>query len=983
MTILSRALRALAPFALVASLPLAAQDVAQQHDTTTNALSVPKYLEPDDPWIYRGTDIPVDPAWKFGEMPNGLRYAVRENGVPPGQVSIRVRIGAGSLYERKGEAGFAHLIEHLTYRESKYLGFGQAIPTFQRWGAAFGSDTNAETTPTHTVYKLTLPNAQPDTLREAVRLLSGMIREPTLSAADLAADVPIVMAERRDRIGPDLRIADASRETFFKGLRLEDHAVIGTVEDLQGAKPKAVRAFHDRWYRPDNTVISAVGDVDARVLALLIEQYFGDWQSVGAKTPPPDFGTPKAPPGADPANPVGTSKVLIEPGQPRSMTYAYLRPYVQVTDNMELNRGRLIDAVGEAIVNRRLETRARNGGKFLYAGVDHQDVSHSASGTFVTFAPLDGDWQGALDDVRGVIADALATPPSQAEIDREVAGLEVAFTNQVEQSTIQAGSQLADDIVQAVDIGESVGTPDLFLQVFHQSQDRFTPQAVFEHTRALFKGNVIRGLYLTPAIGEATSEQVAAALRRAPDADGSARLGDKALSFADLPPVGEPHDPVLSKPLGIYEIGQLEYANGVKALVWNSGNEPGRVTVRVRFGDGWRAFTGDDAVYAQLGEMALVSAGEGMLGQEELEQVTAGRKLSFDFHIEDGAFVFEGLTRQADLADQLYLFAAKLAQPRWDKQPIERVLASSKLAYDSYDLNPGSVLTRDLEFYLSGSDPRFATPDPAQLAAATPEGMQKVWEPLLRRGPVEVDVFGDIDVDAAVAAISKTFGALPPREPIPAAELARGIGFPKGGGAPVVLHHGGDAEQAAAVIAWPSGAGSAMLPESRKVDLLSRVFSNRIIDALREKAGASYSPQVFADWPTDISSGGRIVALAQMPPAQVKAFFASADEIAADLVANGPTDEDLRLAVEPMTQLITRLQTGHTFWLNQLAGATSDPNLVANVRSLLRDYSHSLERGTAGAGAEIPATGQGLQARYPAARRWPVRLDFGLMRYQM
>ncbi|RZL53248.1 MAG: hypothetical protein EOP65_13240, partial [Sphingomonas sp.] len=44
------------------------------------------------PWLYKGSDLAHDPAWVFGTLPNGLRYAVRKNGVPPGQVSIRVRI---------------------------------------------------------------------------------------------------------------------------------------------------------------------------------------------------------------------------------------------------------------------------------------------------------------------------------------------------------------------------------------------------------------------------------------------------------------------------------------------------------------------------------------------------------------------------------------------------------------------------------------------------------------------------------------------------------------------------------------------------------------------------------------------------------------------------------------------------------------------------------------------------------------------------
>src|SRR6478752_10163433 len=122
MTLASRALRVLAPLVLLAPLPLAAQQTAVAPAVALKTpIATPVYAQPDDPWIYRGTDIPVDKEWLFGEMPNGVRYAVRNNRVPPGQVSIRVRIDAGSLHEEESELGFAHLIEHLTFRESKYL----------------------------------------------------------------------------------------------------------------------------------------------------------------------------------------------------------------------------------------------------------------------------------------------------------------------------------------------------------------------------------------------------------------------------------------------------------------------------------------------------------------------------------------------------------------------------------------------------------------------------------------------------------------------------------------------------------------------------------------------------------------------------------------------------------------------------------------------------------------------------------------------
>ena len=63
-------------------------------------ITLPVVVQPAPlPWLYRGSDIPPDPAWVFGELPSGLRYAVRRAGVPPKQISIRVAVDAGSLME--------------------------------------------------------------------------------------------------------------------------------------------------------------------------------------------------------------------------------------------------------------------------------------------------------------------------------------------------------------------------------------------------------------------------------------------------------------------------------------------------------------------------------------------------------------------------------------------------------------------------------------------------------------------------------------------------------------------------------------------------------------------------------------------------------------------------------------------------------------------------------------------------------------------
>ncbi len=902
-----------------------------------------------DPWLYRGSDVPRDKEWSFGTLPNGLRWAVRKNGVPPGQVSIRVRIDVGSLYEGRGEEGFAHLLEHLVFRQSKYLGQAQAIPTWQRLGATFGSDTNAETTPTGTTFKIDLPGATPASLDESFKLLSGMVIYPTLSEADVRTEVPIVLAEKREHGGAGERVVNASRGTLFGGQPLGDHSTIGTVASLEAARQDPVRAFHARWYRPENAVIVAVGDADPQLLAALATKWFGDWHVPGPLTPAPSLGAPVAPAGADPANPVGATTVLVEPELPRGMTVATVRAWHEKNDTIAYNQGNMIDQIAQAIINRRLESRARRGGSFLTAQVGQENVSRSTDATFVNLSPLDGNWRGALAEVRGVIADAMAKPPSAEEIAREVAENNVAFESQVQQRSLLPGARLADELMQAVDIHETVANPETVWELFRHSVPLFTPQAVLEHTRRLFAGTAVRAFYVTPTASDGDGAALRAELLKPAVADGKARLDPRPVSFADQPAVGVPASPVAVNHTGLLGIEQVDFANGVKALIWPSPEDPGRVTVKVRFGTGYQAFTRAQAPYVSLASLALVGAGEGKLGQDELDRISTGRKMGFDFKVADGSFVFSADTRAEDLADQLYLFAAKLAMPRWDAAPVARALAASRLAWSSMGASPQGVLERELRSAQRGGDPRFRPASPAELAGATAAGFRSVWEPILSSGPIEVQVFGDFDRAKGIDALARTFGALAPRRILPAVPVAMAAPAPQ----PLVLHHKGDANQAAALVSWPTGGGVAGTRESRQLEVLAQLFANRLLDAMREKLGASYAPDVRADWPADLPNGGTITAMAQVPPDSAPRFFAAADAIAADLVARPVSADELARVTEPLRQQITRATSSSAFFMWQLEGATQAPARFATIRTLLGDYADA-----------TPATMQALAAKY-------------------
>jgi zinc protease len=142
---------------------------------------------------------------------------------------------------------------------------------------------------------------------------------------------------------------------------LASHVTVGDVDTITGARQNTLRAFHQRWYRPERVTVVVAGDADPRLTAALVSKWFSEWKGEGPATPSPDFGAPTTPAGADPANPVGAAQVMVEPTVPRSLIYAVLRPWHEKQDTVVYNQGLMLDQLALAILNRRLEARAGQG----------------------------------------------------------------------------------------------------------------------------------------------------------------------------------------------------------------------------------------------------------------------------------------------------------------------------------------------------------------------------------------------------------------------------------------------------------------------------------------------------------------------------------------------------------------------------------------------------------------------------------------------
>jgi zinc protease len=917
--------RALRLFVLLALFPTIA--LAQAPAVKRGTPVAKERVSASIPWLYKGSDVPVDREWTFGELSNGVRYAVRRNGVPPRQVSIRVAIDAGSLHERDNERGFAHFNEHLSFRGSTFVADGQAQRIWQRLGATFGSDTNAATSPTQTIYKLDLPSATRAGLDESVKILSGMMTGASLTQEAVESEKRTVLAELREGNSPQQRVGDATRAMLFAGQSLAVRSPIGTVASLTAATPTSLRAFRERWYRPERTVVVIVGDGDPSAFEALIRQYFSDWKGQGPTTPDPDFSKPDAN--------ARRTQVIVEPSMPTVLTMAVLRPWVQKNDTIEYNRGKLIDSLAARIINRRLETRARAGGSFLTASIGQDDVARSVDGTFIQVVPLGSDWQAAVRDVRGVIADALANPSSQADIDREAQEFAASLQLSVETQATQAGGDLADNLLEAVNIRETIASAEVARDVFTVMGGRLTPAAIMASTKALLSGTPIRAMLVIPSADPQAEAKLSTALTQPVMA--STRATAAPVSFDRLPKLGAPATITSRTPLPSLNVEYVDLSNGVRLILNPNKGEVGQVNVQVRFGRGWQAIRRDRPTLAWAGDAALVPSGIADLGQEELDRLTNARRINMAFDIDDDGFVLKAITRASDFDDQMRMLATKLAFPGWDPAPVNRLRATMIAGLSGSQSSPMTVLGRELQRILRGGDARWAAPERQDIEALTPAAFRAFWEPLLKTGPIEVSIYGDIDGEKALKAAQATFGALASRAP--AGALEPRVMSVKPNRKPLILTHRGDADQAAAVVAWPTGGGYDGTVESRKLDVLTAIFNDRLFNQLREGEGASYSPNVGSQWPEAFAGGGSISAISQLPPEKVDRFFMIIKGIATDLVTKPVTDDELTRAVVPIRQSIARAATGNQFWMRQLSGSSAEKRKIAMVESLAVDFS--------------------------------------------
>ena len=567
-------------------------------------------------WPHDASDLAPDPAVRYGQLDNGLRYAILANETPPNVASVRMVFDMGSLGEFDDQRGVAHFIEHMAFNGSTHVAEGEMVPLLERHGLQFGPDTNAFTGRDTVGYQLDLPEADEESIDTALFLMRETASELLFDPEAIDRERGVVLSEERFRNTAIRRWGSALQFFQLPGTLIPERDPIGTVEILETAQRDRFVDYYENFYVPQRGMVVVVGSVDPDAIEAKIHEFFGDWQARDDVRPDPELGTVLA------SRPFSVG-YFNDPEVYTIFTVNTVKPYQHRADTGENRFNDNLVNFGDAILSRRLRTIVNSGvSPLLQAGASHSADYELADEASVLAVATPDRWREAVRIIEQELRRATEYGFTQAELDEQVAN----FRTMLQSSADQAGTRASDDLSDALWSswrGDQVfTTPDSSLVRFEASADRITLDAVNAAWRDLWSG-------AEPLLFLASSEVIddpEASIRAVWEASAAEPVaapedaGTQTFAYGDFGPAGTVAERTVIEDLGLV---RLRYENGVSVTLKQTAFADQSVLVRVQFGRGElepRAVPAVDILTSSV----FTSSGLGAHSADDLSRVLAG-----------------------------------------------------------------------------------------------------------------------------------------------------------------------------------------------------------------------------------------------------------------------------------------------------------------------------------------------------------------------
>jgi zinc protease len=200
-------------------------------------------------------------------LENGVQVLLFPDPSKP-TVTVNMTVFVGSRHEGYGEAGMAHLLEHMLFKGTPK--FPEVPKVLQNRGASFNGTTWLD----RTNYFETLP-ASDENLEFAIELEADRLVNSFIKGEDLASEMTVVRNEfERGENSPDRVLRQRMMSAAFEWHNY-GRSTIGNRADIERVPIDKLRDFYRKYYQPDNVMVVIAGSFDLDKAIGLVTKHFG------------------------------------------------------------------------------------------------------------------------------------------------------------------------------------------------------------------------------------------------------------------------------------------------------------------------------------------------------------------------------------------------------------------------------------------------------------------------------------------------------------------------------------------------------------------------------------------------------------------------------------------------------------------------------------------------------------------------------------
>ena len=855
--------------------------------------------------------LPIDPAVSAGQLPNGVRYYIRQNGRPANRVSLRLAVDVGSIFEEDDQRGLAHFLEHMAFNGTENFKPGELISFLETIGARFGPHVNAYTSFDETVYMLDVPTDKPGYVDRGLLALHDFAAGMSLQQDEIDKERGVVIEEWRGRLGAGSRLTDKQLPVLLAKSRYAERLPIGTPEILKSFPRQRLVDFYRKWYRPDQMAVIVVGDVDRAAAKTLVEQRFG---SIPAAKTPIERVDRSVPPHKETLFTIATDPEA----QGWSVALANKRP-VEIEKTVGDYRRSLIQQLATQMLNLRLSEIARRpNAPFLGAEAGGSGLGRSVElyelGAAVQEGSIAAGLEALIVEARRMQQHGFAAE----ELDRARAGILSGFERAFKERNTSESTSYASEYVRAFLEQEPIPGIDFEYKIAATFVPTITLAEVTAEARKLIQDDNRIVLVVAPdkkdapVPTEAALRGVMAKAEKVPvEAYTDALAGRELVEKAPAP--GK-----VTARRTIAEVGAtvLTLSNGVDVWLKPTDFKNDQVMLSAYAKGGSSLASEADFQEASLATALVGVGGMGGLSPVDLSKLLAGKIAQMSPTIGAYTHGINGSASPRDLETALKLNYLLFTAPNLTRESFELLKRRLTSALENQAQNPGYVFNEKLEQVNTSNHYSAKALTVADVGALDLERMQRFYrERFANAADFTYFIVGAFTVDGITPLLEQWVATLPSTGKKASAFRDMGVRFPTKLMAEEVRK--GREPRGQTVISFFADTKLEEL-EMHRARAAASLLGIRLRDILREELGGTYGVSVSYDNSLPLNGYGAMTVQFGSDPANIQKLTGEVLKEVERLKAQGPSAEDVARVQELERRDLETSTRQNSYWIGSL-----------------------------------------------------------------